>query len=434
MKIKLTLQNRITTLVVVSILILVSAFTAIQLNNQLVTITIHNSYRARLGGLIIKTTLEKSLMNVSRPEDQLLTLKAALNVLTEGKMMEDTLIFSVEGEPLLSSQPFPPSLQANPKDSPNVKQSLRLLEEKKWFLPVVGKRAISLYLPLLSGASPIYVAKATFSLGNMTDAMAEVYKPTLLTTFVVIVVNVILAFILSKTVIGPIGVLNNATKVIAAGDLTMKVNIKTNDELEELSDTFNYMTQELVKMKERAENANPLTKLPGNIVIREEAEKRIREGTKFVVFHTDLDNFKAYNDKYGLANGDEAIKLCADVLKEAMKAKGNSDDLLGHEGGDDFVLITTPDKAEEVGKMVTAEFDKKITPLYNEEDRQRGYIVAHSRDGELKKFPIMAISIAGVSNEKRSIASYAEITNITAEVKKKAKSIEGSVYLIDRRT
>ena len=52
------------------------------------------------------------------------------------------------------------------------------------------------------------------------------------------------------------------------------------DELEELATTFNDMAQALIKMKERAENANPLTKLPGNIVIREQVENRLREGKK----------------------------------------------------------------------------------------------------------------------------------------------------------
>lgn len=144
--------------------------------------------------------------------------------------------------------------------------------------------------------------------------------------------------------------------------------IRTHDELEELGSTFNYMTEELIKMKKRAENANPLTKLPGNIVIHEEVEKRIRENKKFMVVYCDLDNFKAFNDKYGIAKGDQAIKLTADIFKEATKTKGDPDDFVGREGGDDFILLTTPEKAQEVADYIIKEFDKRVRNLYSQED------------------------------------------------------------------
>lgn len=42
----------------------------------------------------------------------------------------------------------------------------------------------------------------------------------------------------------------------------------------------------------------------------------------YAVLYTDLDNFKAYNDKYGFMNGDEVIKYTAEVLKEAIQEHG----------------------------------------------------------------------------------------------------------------
>jgi diguanylate cyclase (GGDEF)-like protein len=194
------------------------------------------------------------------------------------------------------------------------------------------------------------------------------------------------------------------------------------------------MTEELIKMKARAENANPLTKLPGNIVIREQIESRIRLGKKFTVIYCDMDNFKAFNDKYGLAKGDEAIKLTADVCKNALKSKGNPDDFIGHEGGDDFIIITTPDKAQEVADFIIEEFDKNVRSLYSPDDLKAGFILAYGRDNTEKKFPVMSISLAGISNEARKISGYGEVTNIAAEVKKKAKMVGGSNFVRDKRT
>jgi diguanylate cyclase (GGDEF)-like protein len=234
-------------------------------------------------------------------------------------------------------------------------------------------------------------------------------------------------------VIGPLKLLNNITKMVASGDLTVRARILTHDELQELGETFNYMTEELVKMKERAENANPLTKLPGNIVIHEEIEKLIRANKKFTVIYCDLDNFKAFNDKYGIAKGDEAIKLASEIFKEALKNYGSAGDFIGHEGGDDFILLTTPDKSAAVADYIIREFDARIRGLYSKDDLAQGYITALSRDGAEKKFPVITISLAGVSNEIRPITSYGEVTNIAAEIKKKAKLEQKSVFVLDQR-
>jgi diguanylate cyclase (GGDEF)-like protein len=193
------------------------------------------------------------------------------------------------------------------------------------------------------------------------------------------------------------------------------------------------MTEKLIKMKERAENANPLTKLPGNIIIHEKIERIIQDNKKFMVIYCDLDNFKAFNDKYGIGKGDEAIKMTAEIFKESARIKGNPDDFVGHEGGDDFILLTTPDKAQAVADHIIAEFDKQIRSLYSQDDLNQGFIIAHARDNSIKKFPIMTISLAGVTNAHREILSYGEVTNIAAEVKKKAKAEDGSVFVIDKR-
>ena len=251
---------------------------------------------------------------------------------------------------------------------------------------------------------------------------------------IVVIGNIILATLLSRVLILPVKVLNRATKDIAKGNLDQKVSIKTQDELEELADTFNYMTAELKKMKARAENANPLTKLPGNIVIQEEVEKRIKNKQKFMLIYCDLDNFKAFNDKYGVHAGDEAITITAQVFKEAVAKNGKADDFIGHEGGDDFLLLTVPDRTHNIASFVIKEFDLRIQKLYSKEDLARGYIEAKSRDTEeIKKFPIMTISLAGVSNMTRPITSYAQVTNIAAEVKKAAKKIQKSILVLDRR-
>jgi len=179
---------------------------------------------------------------------------------------------------------------------------------------------------------------------------------------------------------------------------------------------------------------NPLTELPGNILIEEEIKKRVNDvKKKFAVLYVDLDNFKAYNDVYGFLKGDEVIKFVAHILKKNINELGNPDDFIGHIGGDDFIAITTPSKVDTICRSVINQFDSTILLFYSKEDRKRGFIVTRDRTNQEIKYPFMTISIAIVSNEKRHINNHWQVAEIAAEMKKYAKSKTGSVYVKDRR-
>lgn len=188
-----------------------------------------------------------------------------------------------------------------------------------------------------------------------------------------------------------------------------------------------------LKRIDRNRWGNPLTGLRGNIEIQSEINQRIAKNKLFAVIYGDLDNFKAYNDVYGFASGDRAIKLTADVLIDAATSFGNAGDFIGHIGGDDFVIVTTPDKVDAICENIIKTFDIKIKELYCKEDVDRGYIVTSNRQGQIMKFPLVSISLSVVTNEERELISHVQVAEIAAELKKKAKAMPGSVYVKDRR-
>lgn len=179
--------------------------------------------------------------------------------------------------------------------------------------------------------------------------------------------------------------------------------------------------------------ANPLTGLPGNIDIQSEINYRIAKGMIFSVLYLDVDNFKAYNDVYGFSHGDRAIKLIADILMDNVKTFGSKNDFIGHIGGDDFVVITDPEHADVLCENIIKEFDERVPELYSDVDKRAGFISTVNRRGQITQYPIMTLSIAVVSNEHRELRNYLEVGEVAAELKKKAKSIVGSVYLKDKR-
>jgi len=185
--------------------------------------------------------------------------------------------------------------------------------------------------------------------------------------------------------------------------------------------------------QQRYLDASPLTRLPGNMAIEQVLKGKMEHGEKFALCYIDLDDFKAFNDKYGYAKGSDLIKMTGEVLYRAKDKYAEQQDFVGHIGGDDFVLITSPDEAEQVSQAIIDEFDRLIPEYYLAEDRTNGFIEGTDRYGVKRRFPIMSISIAVVSDVKRSFKSPIEIAKAATEIKDYVKSLPGSNYLIDRR-
>jgi diguanylate cyclase (GGDEF)-like protein len=170
------------------------------------------------------------------------------------------------------------------------------------------------------------------------------------------------------------------------------------------------------KIKRAAEDTalQPLTKLPANGPIEAEIRRRIAGSEPWAVLYLDLDGFKAFNDAFGFAKGDEAIKLLARTIVGAVAKHGDGDDFVGHIGGDDFVALMRPARAEAAAESICIAFDRAIRTL--------------QRD---TRVPYCTVSIA-VVNGSRGAATYDRICERAAAVKKEAKRRRGSVVVTER--
>jgi diguanylate cyclase (GGDEF)-like protein len=182
-------------------------------------------------------------------------------------------------------------------------------------------------------------------------------------------------------------------------------------------------------------DANPLTHLPGNTSIVQEIEKLIEAKAPYAVLYGDLNNFKTFNDKYGFLRGDQAIKLTAQCLITSVEAHpmGDGPSFVGHVGGDDFVAIVHPDVAEKVCQDIIARFDGMMPSLYDEQDRQNGYIEGKSRQGQPVRHALMGIALVIVFSRDREFTHPGEISSLASELKNFAKTFNKSTYVNDRR-
>jgi diguanylate cyclase (GGDEF)-like protein len=189
----------------------------------------------------------------------------------------------------------------------------------------------------------------------------------------------------------------------------------------------------ILKRNKQVLDTNPLSKLPGNPSIQARVEREIQRGRQFAVLYLDLNNFKAYNDIYGFEAGDRVIKATANLLVKLTIQNENSEDFIGHIGGDDFIVVTEYSRAEELAKRIVTAFDEIAPSFYSKADRERGHIVATDRQGNIKKFPFLSIAIGIVHNVTRPLHSFAQVSNIGTELKKGAKASDKSHYILDRR-
>ncbi len=190
----------------------------------------------------------------------------------------------------------------------------------------------------------------------------------------------------------------------------------------------------VLRRSQQMRDLSPLTGLPGNFRISEALESRIEAGEQLAVVHSDLDNFKAFNDHYGFMRGDTVIKFTAKVLLEATEATTHGNVFVGHVGGDDFVSIVHADDMKAYCEDIMARFDDGILDYYDTADALQGYIEVTDRKGERHAYPICSLSMGVATTETKELTSEWEASSVAAEMKEVAKSIPGTNYQVDRRT
>ncbi|HNZ27696.1 MAG TPA: GGDEF domain-containing protein [Spirochaetota bacterium] len=175
-----------------------------------------------------------------------------------------------------------------------------------------------------------------------------------------------------------------------------------------------------------AREINPLTKLPGNMMINEYIGGIFENNEhNFYLVYFDFDNFKPFNDKFGFRQGDRAILYFADLLRKEAHEKER---FIGHIGGDDFFVGFKSDtdiKEKVIQKVlnIVDDFSNAMLSFFDKEDVERGYYFSKDRNGELCKFAFLSVS-AGIIEIEKDFRDFSDDTigEVLAVIKKDAKS------------
>jgi GGDEF domain-containing protein len=184
---------------------------------------------------------------------------------------------------------------------------------------------------------------------------------------------------------------------------------------------------------ERDVSVHPSTRLPGTTEIEREIRRRLESDHEFAVCYADLDHFKEFNDRYSYYEGDRVIYILSRILHDVVKGLLGQRGFVGHIGGDDFIFIIPAADISPVCSEILEVFDALIPLQYNDQDRRAGYFFGKDRRGQLHRVPLMTLSIGIVTNRHRRFAHPAQVSELATEMKSYAKTLPGSVFVVDRR-
>ncbi|MEG0571130.1 MAG: HAMP domain-containing sensor histidine kinase [Oscillospiraceae bacterium] len=93
-----------------------------------------------------------------------------------------------------------------------------------------------------------YIVMVVATLAPVKEAVSVIKNQLLYLTIALVVVTVIIALFIARSLTKPILKISNAARKVAQGQLDVKVEINSNDEVGELGQNFNYMTNEIMKV------------------------------------------------------------------------------------------------------------------------------------------------------------------------------------------
>ncbi|HMK56024.1 MAG TPA: sensor domain-containing diguanylate cyclase [Dissulfurispiraceae bacterium] len=272
---------------------------------------------------------------------------------------------------------------------------------------------------------------------SKTELSAEIgrmaYRELLVVGVGSVLVAVGITLLFARYISRAVGQLKMSTRMISESRFDEVKFLDSGDEFGEVSKSIAEMAGKIQHLEKLYIATNPLSLLPGGLAIDDTIGTRLEAGIPTAICVIDLDNFKIFNDRYGYAKGNDVIKETAAIITDTVKELGAADDFIGHIGGDDFIVVTAPDKYEPICRAIIKRFDERITSFYDPADREKGVIVAKNRQGAEVVYPLMTVSIAVVSDRNGTIKKLSILSRRAAELKEYAKSMTGSVFVVDQR-
>lgn len=178
-------------------------------------------------------------------------------------------------------------------------------------------------------------------------------------------------------------------------------------------------------------SSHPLTGLPGARTVKEEVNRHLQKGDTFTAVFAVMEHFREYREAYGVSRSERFLYFVARLLEEVVFETEGDQGFLGHPAYEEFFFLCLTRKAERVCEQVLERFEKERAEYYMEQHRQRGELTYYDYRGDLLHTPFINLSLGGVCNTHRFIATYSALAEWGARAQLKARAQGKSAYVIE---
>jgi hypothetical protein len=119
---------------------------------------------------------------------------------------------------------------------------------------------------------------------------------------------------------------------------------------------------------------------------------------------------------YGSQHANEVKQFVAQILDTTLAQYGNREDFIGHDDSG-FILISSPDKLDQLQNVIETRFLQEIVIFYQYEDQQRGYAVLDI-NGQTQNISFMSLLISRVTAYDGPFYDYLDITELASKRKR----------------
>jgi GGDEF domain-containing protein len=267
---------------------------------------------------------------------------------------------------------------------------------------------------------------------DRVDAALSNYLVYILATGILfLMISLVVLYVLSREIFKPLAALQEYSESLLVGEYLEKAESLEEPDVVSVAAVLEQFNKQVRDKKYN--DANPLSGLPGNKSLYDRLFRRIESKEPIAVGFADINNFKAFKNRYGNEKAESIIRFVSTTIINALSENGTPSDNLYHLENERFIFITSPDRIDQICKNIIEHYDNQIKYFYDEKSREVGFIVSKNKEGVTGEYPMMPICMGVATNVNRPLRHPLQIGHIVGEIRNYLKGQNKSGYLIDRR-
>lgn len=180
--------------------------------------------------------------------------------------------------------------------------------------------------------------------------------------------------------------------------------------------------------REYESNVSVKTMLPNKGYSIKALKRAIAKQNSWACLYITIHNFTNYKEIYTELASDKLIQTYCAIVNSTL----DEQDYFGHMAENEFLIITSPIRAEKIASFLTFAFDSVSSKFYSEEDSKRGYTILQGDEKAGRRSEFVFTTIAIVSNEFKKYTRVQDVLSSLSQTKSLAKQPSGSSYAIER--